>query len=129
MTRRLVIPLALFLSAFAVAADAGEGVVSISATVSTESPYQNQSILYTVKMVSRAGLSNASLGELVVPNAIVAREGEPQTRQAIEGGVPIILGEFRFIVTPLRPGPVIIPAAVLQGDIVTSDGTAQGEGL
>ena len=130
MTRRLVISLSLLLlPAFAVAANAGEGVVSLSAAVSTEAPYQNQSILYTVRMVSRAGLSNTSLAEIVVPNAIVEREGEPQTRQAIEGGVPVILGEFHFIITPLRPGPVTIPPAVLQGDIVTSDGTAQAEGL
>src|ERR1700722_6233682 len=114
MTRRLAIALLLLLlpaTAFA----AGDGAVSISASASTEAPYQNQSILYTVRVVARATVSNLSLDDPRVANAIVERLGEPQIRRSTENGAAINLIEFFFIITPLRPGSATIPPVVLKG--------------
>jgi hypothetical protein len=119
MTRWIAIALlVLFLPTSGFAADA----VSISALASTKSPYQNQSILYTVRVIAHAGVSNVSLSELRVPNAIIERQGEPQVRRSEENGTPVNLVDFNFIITPLKPGSVAVPPVVLKGEIETSDG-------
>jgi hypothetical protein len=123
MTRWLAIALLLFLPATAFAAAAGDGAVSISASASTEAPYQNQSILYTVRVVARASVSNVSLDDPRVANAIVERQGEPQTRRSTENGVPVNLVEFHFIITLLRPGSATIPPVVLKGEAETPNAT------
>jgi hypothetical protein len=122
MTRRLAIALLLLLlpaTAFA----AGDGAVSISASASTEAPYQNQSILYTVRVVARASVSNVSLDDPQVANAIVERLGEPQTRRSTENGAPVNLVELHFIITPLRPGSATISPVVLKGETETPNAT------
>lgn len=123
MTRRLAIALLLLLlpaTAFA----AGDGAVSISASASTAAPYQNQSVLYTVRVVARASVSNVSLDDPQVANAIVERLGEPQTRRSTENGAPVNLVELHFIITPLRPGAVTISPVVLKGETETPNATA-----
>jgi hypothetical protein len=122
MTRWLVIALLLlFLPASAFAA--ADGAVSISASASTEVPYQNQSVLYTVRVVARAAVSNVSLSELRVANAIVERQDEPRVRRSTENGAPVNLVEFHFIITPLQPGPATIPPVILKGETETPDVT------
>ena len=123
MTRWLAIALLLFLPVTAFAAAAGDGAVSISASASTEVPYQNQSILYTVRVVARATVSNVSLEDPHVANAIVERQGEPQTRRSTENGAPVNLVELHFIITPLRPGSATIPPVVLKGEAETPNAT------
>jgi len=96
--------------------------VSISASTSTKSPYQNQSILYTVRVIAHTGVSNVSLSDLRAANAIIEREGEPQVRQSQENGIPVVLVDFNFIITPLKPGSVAIPPVILKGEIEAPDG-------
>jgi hypothetical protein len=126
MARLLAIALLLlFLQATVFPASAGDGAISISASASTDAPYQNQSVLYTVRVVARATVSNVSLNDPNVANAIVERQGEPQTRRSTENGAPVNLIDFHFIITPLRPGPAVIPPAVLKGETETSNGVDQ----
>lgn len=107
--------------------------VSISALVSSARPYQNQSIRYTVKCVMRGNISDASLGDIGVSNAIVERQGEPEVHDEVENGSTFRVIEFHFIITPLQPGEISIPPAVMQGKIRTPDiavGASQfGDGL
>jgi hypothetical protein len=118
MTRWLALALLfLFLPTSGFAADA----VSISASASTKSPYQNQSILYTVRVIAHTGVSNVSLSDLRAANAIIEREGEPKVRQSDENGVPVVLVDFNFIITPLKAGSIVIPPVVLKGEIEAPD--------
>ena len=128
MTRWLATALLLlFLPATAFAATTGDGAVSISASASTAAPYQNQSVLYTVRVVARATLSNVFLDDPRVANAIVARLGEPQTRRSTENGAPVNLVELHFIITPLRPGAVTISPVVLKGESEMPNATASDQ--
>jgi hypothetical protein len=95
--------------------------VSITALASTTKPYQNQSIRYTVRSELRGSVSDASLGDISVNNAIVAQEGEPDVRDEFANGSPVKIIEFHFIITPLQPGTIIIPPAVMQGKVRTPD--------
>src|SRR5665213_2584694 len=130
MTRWLAFSLALlFLSAPAFAADFGQGAISIAALADTKTPYQNQSVLYTIRIVARAGISQVSLSDIHVANAIVERQGEPEIRRSVENGAPVNIVEFHFIITPLQPGSVTVPPAVLKGDIDVPDSIAASDPL
>ena len=98
--------------------------VSITALASTTKPYQNQSIRYTVRSELRGSVSDASLGDISVNNAIVAPEGQPDVRDAFENGSPVKIIEFHFIITPLQPGTLVIPPTVMQGKVRTPDITS-----
>jgi hypothetical protein len=95
--------------------------VSITALAATTTPYQNQSIIYTIRSELRGSVSDASLDELSVNNAIVAPEGQPDVRDAFENGSPVKIIEFHFIITPLQPGTIVIPPTVMQGKVRTPD--------
>ena len=130
MTRWLALSLLLlFPPASAFAADAGESAISIAALADTKAPYQNQSVLYTIRVVARAGTSRVSLSDIQVANAIVERQGEPEIRRSVENGAPANIIQFHFIITPLQPGPVTIPPAVLKGDIDTPDSITASDPL
>jgi len=99
----------------------GGSLISISAMASTTKPYQNQSIRYTVRCEVRGNISEVSLGDIDVNNAIVQQEGKPDAHDQIENGAPVRIVDFHYIITPLQPGIVIIPPVVLQGKIGTPD--------
>jgi hypothetical protein len=96
-------------------------VVSISAMASTTKPYQNQSIRYTVRCAVRGNISEVSLSDITINNAIIEQEGKPDVHDEIENGSAVRIVEIHYIVTPLQPGTVIIPSVVLQGKIGTPD--------
>jgi hypothetical protein len=130
MTRWLALSLLLlFLPAPAFAADTSEGAISIAALADTKAPYQNQSVLYTIRVVARAGTSRVSLSDIQVANAIVERQGEPEIRRSVESGAPVNIIQFHFIITPLQPGPVTVPPAVLKGDIDAPDNLGASDPL
>ena len=99
----------------------GGGAVSIAATASTMTPYQNQPIQYTVRYVVRANILHATLGDINVNNAIVEDQGKPDVYDRIENGAPVKVVEFHYTVTALQPGKIRIPPVVLQGEIETPD--------
>jgi hypothetical protein len=107
--------------AFAAEVAAIDGPVSISAKADTITPYQDEPVRYTVRCVSRAGLSNVTLSDPAVENAIVTRQGEPDVHVAIENGMPAKVVDFHYLITPMQPGKMIIPPISLQGNIETDD--------
>ncbi|HEY5238433.1 MAG TPA: BatD family protein [Rhizomicrobium sp.] len=99
----------------------GEGMVSLSAKASMATPYQNQPILYTIRCVVRGDVSDAALSDISISNAIVQREGKPSVHDEIEKGGTVRVVELHFIITPLQPGKITIPPAVLKGKIQEPD--------
>jgi hypothetical protein len=98
---------------------AGGGAISLSAKAGTASPYQNQPILYTIRCVVRGDISDAALNDISIGNAIVQREGRPSVHDEVEKGVIVRVVELHFIITPLQPGKITVPPAVLKGKIET----------
>jgi len=93
------------------------GKVSISASASNSTPYRNQPIRYTIKCVVRGGISKVAMEDISIPNAIVERQGKPKVYDDVEKGVPVRVVEIHYLITPLQPGRVVIPPAVLKGEI------------
>lgn len=132
MIKRLVLFLAvwIFPMAPAWAADpapassqmtADGSMVSVSAKAGTATPYQNQSIQYTIRCVVRGSIFDLSLSDISVSSAIVEPQGKPVVHDQIENGVAVRVAEFRYIVTPLQPGKMTIPPVTLQGKFETPD--------
>ena len=94
-------------------------MVSITAKASTTTPYRNQPILYTIRCVVRGYVSGVGLSDISVSNAIVQRQGKPDVYDQVQNGVPVRVVEFHYIITPLQPGKITIPPAVLKGKIGT----------
>ena len=96
-------------------------MVSVFARAATATPYQNQSIQYTIRCVVRGSIFDLSLSDISVSSAIVERQGKPVVHDQIENGVAVRVAEFRYIVTPLQPGKMTIPPVTLQGKFETPD--------
>ncbi len=94
--------------------------VSISASASTQTPFRNQPIRYTIKCIVRGAISKVAMDDITVPNAIVERQGKPDIHDQFEKGVPVRVVEIHYIITPLQAGKVTIPSAVLKGEIESS---------
>jgi hypothetical protein len=95
--------------------------ITISAKVSKLSPYKNESIIYTVKIVSRYDLVNSSLEKINVEGAIVEANGEPQISDSTQNGEPVKIIEATYIITPLKTGKLTIPAFVIQGRMLVHE--------
>lgn len=117
---RCLFPVAVLLiflcSSASAQTDVGGGRISVTAKADTTTPYQNQPVLYTVRVVVRAGISKMSASNIDITNAIVEETGSADVSDAVEHGRPVKVAEFHYIITPLQAGKMTIPAVVLDGE-------------
>ena len=104
-----------------------EGVDLIS-EVSKDNPYKNESVIYTVKLISKRNLANLQLQKIEVEGAIFESHGEPKIYERIVNGMQVNIIEFTHLITPLKAGILKIPEAVIQGAIPIK-GPMQGRSL
>jgi hypothetical protein len=97
-------------------ADGEGGRISVTAKADTVTPYQNQPVLYTVRVLVRTGISKMSASNIDITNAIVEETGGAEVSDDFEHGRPVKVAEFRYIITPLQAGKITIPAVVLEGE-------------
>jgi hypothetical protein len=96
-------------------------LVAVTAKASTTTPYQNQSIEFTVRCVVRGNITDVSLSAVNVANAIVQEGSKPEIHNEVANGVSVRVAEFHFIITPLQPGKTTIPPVTLRGKIEAPD--------
>ncbi len=96
---------------------AKEQDVSLETTASTRKPYKNETILYSVKLISPHNLNNISLENIALEDAIVELAEKPKIQQEVINGVKNHVVEYNYLITPLKPGTLIIPSLALQGEI------------
>jgi hypothetical protein len=100
---------------------ASDSLVSITAKADTTTPYQNQPIHYTVRFVARGGLTNVTLSDIKIDNAVVEEQSRPVESDLVENGVPVKVVQFHYIITPMQSGKIIIPPVLMQGEVETPD--------
>jgi len=96
--------------------DVEGGRISVTAEADTVTPYQNQPVLYTIRVVVRTGVSRISVNDISITNAIVEATGDPAVSDEFERGAPVKVVEFHYIITPLQPGKMTISPVVLLGE-------------
>lgn len=91
--------------------------VSLITTASNRKPFKNETILYTVSLSSTHHLNNITLDTIALEDAIVELAERPKVEKQIVNGVNTNVVEYNYLITPLKPGTLIIPALALQGEI------------
>lgn len=91
--------------------------VYIDAVVSDRAPFRNSPLIFTIRLVAAAAVSDISYGDLRIDGAVVEKQGEPKVYDEIQGARPVKIIELRYLITPLQDGPLKIPSFVFQGMI------------
>jgi hypothetical protein len=99
----------------------GASNIEITANVSQLRPYQNQSLVYTARVIVRTNLSDAKFDDFAMPDAIVQKQGEPEERDTMENGRPAKIVTLHYLITPLKSGRLVIPPTALQGLAMTAE--------
>lgn len=100
--------------------------MNVSINVSNLAPYKNEPVFMTVKLVSKAALSDARIQKFTVDNAIVEMNGEPKVSKTLIDGVDVDVVDFNFLLTPLKMGPLNIPPLIVQGTSVIKKPSHKG---
>ncbi|MES2199236.1 MAG: BatD family protein [Chlamydiota bacterium] len=91
--------------------------VELSSEVSKSSPYKNEPIIYTVRLVAKRSLGNLQLPKVDIDEAIVEMDGEPKIHEKTVNGMRVNIIDFTYLITPLKVGVLHIPPTVIQGSI------------
>lgn len=87
---------------------AADNRVELEVSVSDDHPYQQQSILYTVKILSQSNLIQPELTEPKVEGAVLEEIGQPQQRTEIRNGRRVSITTLTYALTPLQAGTLTI---------------------
>lgn len=93
--------------------------LSVQTDISTRTPYQNEPVLYTVKLVAARSVGDVGIPEFTVPDAVVEKLGDAKVYDARAGDAPVKVIEARYLITPLKSGKIKIPPYIFQGQVVS----------
>ncbi|MGB0719478.1 MAG: BatD family protein, partial [Bdellovibrionales bacterium] len=93
--------------------------LSVQTDISTRTPYQNEPVLYTVKLVAARSVGDVGIPKFTVPDAVVEKLGDAKVYDARAGGAPVKVIEARYLITPLKSGKIKIPPYIFQGQVVS----------
>ena len=96
--------------------------VFMEATVSTQNPYVQSQVLYTLKLYRSVGIGKAQLIDPVVGEgtAVIERVDEDKMYEAVLNGTTWQVVERNFAIYPQSSGPVKIEPVTFQGQIASS---------
>jgi hypothetical protein len=99
------------------ASSAPGGQPTVEAEVSERSPFEQQNIVYTVRVVSSDNLKTLNPILPRIDGAALQKIDGPvaSSRTDERGGNRKIVNTYHFKLTPLRPGDVVIPAIGFKG--------------
>lgn len=91
--------------------------VALETEVEPKQPYVQQQMVYTVRLLTRAPLQQASLSEPQVANAIVQRLGEDKQYPTYRSGQQYQVVERRYVILPQHSGKLEIDGPVLSAQV------------
>lgn len=94
----------------------GAGLKMIT-KVSNRAPYQNEPLVYTVFLTSKAPLYNVQTQKMQLEDAILELLEEPKFEERVIDGVQLYAVEFNYLITPLKTKTLTIPSIAVQGAI------------
>lgn len=96
---------------------------TIEATVSDPAPYEQQSLIYRVRVTSSGNVKTIT-PELPQTSSVVLRAlGDPLMETIGKGAAQQFVTEYRYLLMPLAAGDIEIPPAVVHGVRSTTAGT------
>lgn len=94
--------------------DTGEEAVKLKTELSTNSPYLNQEVIYTVKFYNSERLMDAAYTPPKIQDGILIPLGESARYQTVENGRNYIVEEQRYAIFPQKSGVLKITGPALQ---------------
>lgn len=91
--------------------------VYVHASVSDRKPFRNSPLIFTVRLVAAAAVSDISFGDFKIDGAVVEKQGDPVIYDEVQSSRSVKIVELRYLITPLQDGPLKIPSFVFQGMI------------
>jgi hypothetical protein len=98
----------------------------VETQISETNPYVQQSVVWTVRLISDANIETISVTVPKTGDAVVEKLDGPVTSVATIGGQQKIVNAFRYVITPLRSGSVPIPSFEASGKLRDRGGYAYG---
>ncbi|MGB5408642.1 MAG: BatD family protein, partial [Thiogranum sp.] len=96
----------------------------IETSISDSTPYEQQSLVYTLRVISSGNLKTAT-PELPQTSSVVLRQlGDPVTRSSKVGGEQEMITEYRYLLMPFTSGVIQIPPARVTGTYAATGGAA-----
>lgn len=87
--------------------------------VSPESPYVQSQMLYTLRLFRRVQITQASLNEPVLADAIIEKLGEDKNFNTEVNGVAYVVTERKYAIFPQKSGIATIEPLVLTAEVVS----------
>ena len=91
--------------------------LTLTTDLSEAKPYKNAPLFFTVRLAAKVDVANVAMQPFQIEDAIVETQGDPQVYRKMVDGIRVNVIEFRYLVTPLKAGPLKIPEVVVQGGI------------
>lgn len=89
--------------------------IRLEVEASNLNPYKNETFLLTVKLISKRSLANLQMEKFELEEAIVESAGKPVIGERIEKGMRVGVVDIKYLVTPLKSGPLKIPSITITG--------------
>lgn len=100
------------------AAPAGDDDLFLEVEVSTENPYVQSQVLYTLRFYRRVSIAQARLSEPELPNAVIEKLGEDSNYTTQLGGVGYQVTERKYAIFPQQSGTMTIAPLQLDAEVV-----------
>lgn len=85
-----------------------------------ENPYLQAQVIYTVSILRRVDIAQASLNELTVADTVIEKLGDDRSFTTVRNGVRYRVVERKYAVFPQKSGPLVLPPLELTAEIYTS---------
>ncbi len=93
-----------------------------------DQPYVQAQVIYTVRFFRRVDISQASLSEPQLQDAVIEKIGEDRTYNTQSGGGNYVVTERKYAIFPQKSGPLRIPPVTLTAEVVV-DGRPRFNGF
>lgn len=87
----------------------------LEATINLSQAYEQQSLIYKLRLTSTGNLQTATPILPASDRFVIRPLGEPVSQNLKEGGKNKVVTDYRYLLMPLTPGALSIPAAKVSG--------------
>ena len=88
--------------------------------VNNAQPYIQEQVIYTLKLYRKVNISQASLSEPVLKNAVIEKLGEDKNYNTQYQGENYVVTERKYAIFPQKSGAMIISPLTLTADVIVA---------
>ncbi|MEA3244271.1 MAG: BatD family protein [Pseudomonadota bacterium] len=96
----------------------------IETSISDSTPYEQQSLVYTLRIISSGNLKTATPELPQITSVVLRQLGDSVTRSSKVGGEQEMITEYRYLLMPFSSGVIQIPPASVTGTYAAAGGAS-----